>query len=113
MSIFLDVLRSEGLAHLSYILGQGLEAVVIDPRRDIGAYLDITNRRGMRITRSFETHRNEDYVIGSMELARATQARIYHGHAFAFAYGEPVREGDSFDLGSIRLEILETPGHTD
>ena len=67
--MFLEKLKSEGLAHLSYMIGDGMEAVVIDPRRDIQCYLDIAAREGVRITRIFETHRNEDYVIGSVELA--------------------------------------------
>jgi hydroxyacylglutathione hydrolase len=87
--------------------------VVIDPRRDWYVYLDIAAREGVRITHIFETHRNEDYVVGSRDLAGATGASIHHGHALDFAYGEPVSEGDRFDVGDLSLEILETPGHTD
>jgi len=32
--MFLEVVRAEGLNHLSYILGDGEQAAVIDPRRD-------------------------------------------------------------------------------
>ncbi|MDY0149464.1 MAG: rhodanese-like domain-containing protein, partial [Kiritimatiellia bacterium] len=60
----------------------------------------------------FETHRNEDYVIGSLDLARRTGATIHHGQAMDFAYGEPVTDGDSFEIGSLQLCVLETPGHT-
>lgn len=31
---------SEGLAHFSCRIGSGGQAAVVDPRRDIGAYLD-------------------------------------------------------------------------
>jgi hydroxyacylglutathione hydrolase len=41
-----------------------------------------------------------------------TGAEIYHGKDLAFKYGHPVSEGDSFQLGSILLDVLETPGHT-
>ena len=110
--MFLHKIKSEGLAHLSYILGDGNEAVVIDPRRDVDCYIDIAAREGVRITRIFETHRNEDYVIGSVELATRTGASIHHGHALDFGYGEDVREGDCFECGALRLRVLETPGHT-
>lgn len=111
-TMFLEKVKSEGLAHLSYILGHGHQTAVIDPRRDCQIYVDIAHRNGARVTHIFETHRNEDYVIGSRDLARRTGARIFHGKNLDFAYDQPVSEGDSFDLGDIRLQILETPGHT-
>lgn len=110
--MILEKIKSDGLAHLSYVLGDGDEAIVIDPRRDCDVYLDIAAREGMRITHIFETHRNEDYAIGSLDLARLSGAVIHHGAAMAFAYGESTREGDTFDVGGLRLRILETPGHT-
>lgn len=110
--MLLEKIKSEGIAHLSYIVGDGMEAAVIDPRRDCHVYIDIAARHGLKITRIFETHRNEDYVIGSQDLARMTGAAIYHGSALDFAYGKGVNEGDSFEVGDLRLGILETPGHT-
>lgn len=111
--MFLKKIKSEGLAHLSYILGDGGRAAVIDPRRDCGIYQEIADREGCRIAGIFETHRNEDYVTGSVELARRTGATIRHGAALPFAYGEAVKEGDEFSLGDLTLKVLETPGHTD
>ncbi|MEE4376463.1 MAG: MBL fold metallo-hydrolase [Candidatus Competibacteraceae bacterium] len=110
--MLLEIVRSTGLSHLSYFLGDGNEAAVIDPRRDYDIYLDIATREGLRITRIFETHRNEDYVIGSQALASATGAEIYHGRAIGFGYGNSVGDEDSFDFGNVRLRVLETPGHT-
>ena len=112
MTMFLEKVKSEGLAHLSYILGHEGQAVVIDPRRDCQVYIDIAQRHEAQITQVFETHRNEDYVVGSSDLARRTGAKIYHGKNLDFAYGNPVSEGDTFELGHIKLTILETPGHT-
>ncbi len=110
--MFLKTIKSEGVAHISYIVGDGDRAAVIDPRRDVHTYLEIAAKKGARITHIFETHRNEDYVIGSKDLAEHTGADIHHGSALDFKYGSPVSEGDSFDFGDIRLRVLETPGHT-
>jgi len=110
--MFHEIVRSEGLAHLSYVIGDRGEAAVIDPRRDSRAYVDAAYRQGARITHIFETHRNEDYVIGSVDLARRTGAKICHGKALPFRYGMPVSENDTFTLGSVVLRVLETPGHT-
>ncbi len=106
-------IKSEGLAHLSYFVGSGDEAIVIDPRRDCQIYLDLARRKGMKIKYIFETHRNEDYVIGSLELKELTDAEIYHGQGLDFKYGNFVRDGQEFNFGSMKLAALHTPGHTD
>jgi rhodanese-related sulfurtransferase len=71
-------IESEGLSHYSYLLGINHKAIVIDPRRDIDIYLDMAERNEHRITCILETHRNEDYLVGSLELANRTGA--YHIH---------------------------------
>ncbi|MFW6326045.1 MAG: MBL fold metallo-hydrolase [Desulfovermiculus sp.] len=110
--MFLEKIKSEGLSHLSYIVGDNGYAAVIDPRRDCQVYLDRAYQQGAQITAIFETHRNEDYVIGSLELSQMTGATIYHGQELPFAYGQPVAEGDMFEFGQARLQVLKTPGHT-
>jgi hydroxyacylglutathione hydrolase len=104
---------SEGIAHNSYLIGSGGRAAVIDPRRDCDIYLEIARRNELVITHIFETHRNEDYTIGSLELKKRCGAEIFHGEKMAFAYGKPVKEGDRFTLGSLVVSVLETPGHTE
>ena len=107
-----EKIKSEILAHNSYIIGAGGEAMVIDPRRDCLIYADIARREGMKITRIVETHKNEDYLSGSRELARPTGAEILHGAREEFGFGTGVREGETFDLGPLEVEVIETPGHT-
>ena len=105
--------KSEGLAHISYLVGSSNEAIVIDPRRDCQIYIDIAQREGMKIKNIFETHRNEDYVIGSLELALHTGAKIYHGSGLDFKYGKPLKDGQEFSFGKLKLTSIHTPGHTD
>ncbi|HON81727.1 MAG TPA: rhodanese-like domain-containing protein [Methanoregulaceae archaeon] len=110
--MILKKITSEGLSHNSYFISAGGHAAVVDPRRDVDEYLDLARKEEARIEYIFETHRNEDYVIGSLELAARSGALILHGHQMDFAYGKPVKEGDCFRLGPIELKVLETPGHT-
>jgi hydroxyacylglutathione hydrolase len=110
--MFLKKVKSDGIAHLSYIIGSGDSAAVIDPRRDIDIYLEIAEVDAVNITHIFETHRNEDYVIGSLPLSERTGASIYHGKALDFRYGNPVSQDDEFEVGDLQLRVLETPGHT-
>ncbi len=110
--MFLETVKSPGLAHLSYVLGDQNVAAVIDPRRDIEVYLEIARRENCVIKHIFETHRNEDFVIGSLALAGATGAGIHHGTALDFKYGQAVSHGQCFEIGDLTLKVLETPGHT-
>jgi hydroxyacylglutathione hydrolase len=113
--MFVDKVQTEGLAHYSYIVGDGTTAAVIDPRRDCDVYIDMARHRGAQITHILETHSNEDFVSGALNLAEATGAKIYHGpsQSGAAQYAEIAREGDTFMLGKLTLKVLETPGHTD
>ena len=110
--MFFQKIRSDGLAQLSYIAGDGNTAFVVDPRRDCSIYREIADREGVQISHIFETHRNEDFVIGSCELAEMTGATIYHGADLPFEYGQSVGEGAVHEFGKLSLRILKTPGHT-
>jgi len=105
--------KSEGIAHISYFIGSNSEAVVIDPRRDCQVYIDLARREVMEIKYIFETHRNEDYAIGSLELAHFTEVKIYHGPGLDFKYGERLEDGQEFHFGTLKLTAIHTPGHTD
>jgi hydroxyacylglutathione hydrolase len=106
-------IKSEGIAHNSYLIGSGNDAAVIDPRRDCQVYIDLAQQIGLKIKYIFETHRNEDYVIGSVELNHFTGAEIYHGPGLDWKYGNTLRDGQQFQIGKLRLTAICTPGHTD
>lgn len=106
-------IKAAGIAHNSYLLGSGSDAVVIDPRRDCQVYVDSAQAKGLRIKYIFETHRNEDYVIGSIELNNIAGAEIYHGPGLDWKYGNTLKDGQQFRIGSLRLTAIHTPGHTD
>jgi len=106
-------IKSAGIAHNSYVIGSGSDAAVIDPRRDCQIYVDFVQDKGLKIKYIFETHRNQDYVIGSVELNNMTGAEIYHGLGLDWKYGNTLRDGQQFRIGSLRLAAIHTPGHTD
>lgn len=104
---------SSGLAHYSYLVGDRNEAVVIDPKRDCEVYIKKASSEGMRIVHILETHRNEDYFVGSMELARRTGAKAWHADSHLdYRYGEAVQPGQRWDVGRLVIEAIPTPGHT-
>jgi len=106
-------IESQGLAHYSYIVGDGKDAVVIDPRRDCDIYIEKATQENLGITHILETHRNEDYVVGSLELAARTGAEIWHADAqLDYRYGQAVEEGQTWQAGRLKLQAIHTPGHT-
>jgi glyoxylase-like metal-dependent hydrolase (beta-lactamase superfamily II)/rhodanese-related sulfurtransferase len=101
------------LAHASYLVGDGGEAAVIDPRRDVDEYLDEARQRGLVIRYVVETHLHADFVSGHRELAERTGAEVVFGVQAAAAFPHrAVKDGDEIRLGRLVLRFLETPGHT-
>jgi DMSO/TMAO reductase YedYZ molybdopterin-dependent catalytic subunit/glyoxylase-like metal-dependent hydrolase (beta-lactamase superfamily II) len=103
------------LSHASYLIGDGTtgRAVVVDPRRDIGVYLDAASANNLRIERVIETHVHADFLSGHLELAAQTGAVISYGEAATVDFEiEALRDGERLCLGEVTLEILATPGHT-
>lgn len=113
----------EKLAQASYMVGCQMtgEAIVIDPARNIEPYLQEAKKEGMNIVATAETHIHADFVSGSLELAKRTGSKAYlsdEGDAswkYAFAKeidAQLVKEGDTFKIGNVTLEVMHTPGHT-
>ena len=101
------------LAHASYMIGSGGEAVVIDPQRDVDLYLMAASENGLKIRHIIETHLHADFVSGHKELAARTGAKIYIGvQAGATFPHVDAAEGYELQFGDCRLRVLETPGHT-
>jgi hydroxyacylglutathione hydrolase len=107
-----QTVKSEIVSHLSYIIGNNNEAAVIDPRRDCKIYLKIAKNWGAKIKYIFETHRNEDYVTGSLELEKLTGATIFHGPELPWGFGKIIQDKQEIKIGSLKIKALHTPGHS-
>ncbi|MFO7943887.1 MAG: MBL fold metallo-hydrolase [Anaerolineales bacterium] len=103
----------EKIAHSSYILAGTTSCAVIDPSRDVDLYLEEAHKLGVEITHILETHLHADFVSGHLELAHRTGADIYMPQAGNCAFDHvPVSDGDILEVDAIRLEVLETHGHS-
>ncbi|MEO7086793.1 MAG: rhodanese-like domain-containing protein [Gemmatimonadaceae bacterium] len=111
------------LSQTSYLLGcekTGI-AVVIDPNRESERYVAEAEQEKLKISFVTETHIHADFVSGARSLARATGAELLlsaeGGNDWSYRFAQSdgarlVRDGDTFDVGRIRLQVLHTPGHT-
>ncbi|HEY1583926.1 MAG TPA: MBL fold metallo-hydrolase [Chthoniobacterales bacterium] len=103
----------EGLAHASYLFGADGEAAVVDPKRDIDDYLADAEREGLKIVAIFNSHPHADFASGFRELAQRTGAKVYLSHLAPARYERvEARNGDRVEVGSLEVELLETPGHS-
>ena len=103
------------LAHASYLIADrcSTEAAVIDPQRDVDHYLADAEQLGCRIGHVFLTHLHADFIAGHLELRDRVGATIHLGARATAEYAfTPMADGDRLTLGAVRLEVLETPGHS-
>ncbi len=111
------------LAHASYLVGcqSTGEAIVIDPARDVGPYIEVARQEGLQIVAAAETHIHADFLSGARELAELTGAHLYLSdegdenwkYTFAPRYSHTLlKDGQTFHVGRIRFSVMHTPGHT-
>ena len=108
---FREVLN-EDLGCASYVVADGGEAAVIDPKWEIEEYLQIASENGFRISHVLETHNHADHLSGKGRLIEATGAKVHVSKDAGVEYEhEPLKEGDVIELGDTRIKTLPTPGH--
>jgi glyoxylase-like metal-dependent hydrolase (beta-lactamase superfamily II)/rhodanese-related sulfurtransferase len=103
------------LAHASYLIADEAAGVaaVVDPQRDVDEYVADARGLGCRIDHVFLTHFHADFIAGHLELRDREGARIYLGARASAEYDfTPVGDGASVQVGAVRLEAIETPGHS-
>jgi hydroxyacylglutathione hydrolase len=103
------------LSQASYLVGDETtgRAVVVDPRRDVAAYLESAEEHGLTIELVLETHFHADFLSGHLELAESTGATIGYGSEAETEFeSRKFLDGERYSLGEVTLEIRHTPGHT-
>src|SRR5947209_10525801 len=103
------------LAHASYLIASPEDrvAAVVDPQRDIEQYLARAEELGCAITDVFLTHFHADFIAGHLELRDRQGATIRLGARATAEYSfTPMGDGETVQLGGVRLQVLETPGHS-
>jgi len=111
--MYIQQLYTGCLSEAAYYIESEGEAAIIDPMRDIEAYLKLAEERKATIRYIFETHFHADFVSGHIDLAKATGATIVYGPETKAGFSfHLAKDNEIFTLGKISLKVLHTPGHT-
>ena len=111
--MYTQQIYTQCLSQASYYVESDGVAAIIDPLRDVDQYLKLAAKRQSRIKFVFLTHFHADFVSGHIELAAATGALIVLGPGAHPLYPAVIaKDKELFTLGSCRLQVLHTPGHT-
>lgn len=111
--MFFKVFKTPGLAHNAYLIGTKGTGILIDPRRDVDEYLSEALKNKLEIGYVLETHRQEDFVIGSDPVRQITGAKVVSGkHEFSAHSDIQLADGEDLEIGDLIFRCLYTPGHT-
>ena len=111
--MFIKQLYTNCLSEAAYYIESEGEAVIIDPLRDIDAYIELAKQRNAGIKYIFETHFHADFVSGHLDLSKKTGAPIIYGPGAKTNFTiHNATDGEIFKLGKISFQVLHTPGHT-
>ena len=101
------------LSQGSYYIESNGEAAVIDPLREVGAYIEMAKERGAKIKYIFETHFHADFVSGHLTLAKQTGGDIVFGPTAKTDFESIIgKDNQKFKIGNVIIKLLHTPGHT-
>jgi len=102
-----------GKGCLSHIIGSGGEAAVIDPTHPASKYVEFAQKQDLKITKVIDTHQHADHVSATRELASQTGATLYYSAKEEYKIqAEKLDEGNELQIGSKKLKVVHTPGHT-
>lgn len=101
------------LAQGAYYIESMGEAAIIDPLREVSAYLKKAAHDQAKIKYVFETHFHADFVSGHLDLAKQTGAQIVYGPQANPEFEAYIaKDQEEFKIGAVTIRVLHTPGHT-
>ena len=103
-----------GKGCLSHVLISAGEAALFDPSHYLAEYEAILDEYDAKLVGVFDTHAHADHVSGAVELADRHGVPYYLHPEDALAIdATPVEDGQSVTVGSLDIEVIHTPGHSE
>lgn len=107
------------MANFSYLFAdeQSREGMLIDPAFDHEKICGLVKKESINLTHIVLTHHHYDHVNAAEAVKARTGAQIFcHPETVPLLHGSSacdkmLNDGDSFVIGSEKVEVLHTPGH--
>jgi hydroxyacylglutathione hydrolase len=88
------------------------EAAVIDPSWDLKKIFAILKNNGWRVKYIINTHTHFDHILGNLEVAEVTSAKIVQHKNSTQPNDIPVEDGQIITIGKVMIRVIHTPGHS-
>lgn len=91
------------------------EAVLVDPvLEQVERDRKLLNELGLSLKFCLETHIHADHITGTAKLRETTSCLgVVPENAHAACADRMIRDGEVLEVGSVSIEAIVTPGHTD
>ncbi|MDF3076383.1 MAG: sulfurtransferase [Sphingobacteriaceae bacterium] len=113
--MLVEQFEDKNLSHYSYaiLIQEKGKVILIDPARNPQPYYDFAAAHDAKISAVIETHPHADFVSSHVEISKATGANIYASKLILAHYAhQPFDDGDSIEIGNVKLTAHNTPGHS-
>jgi hydroxyacylglutathione hydrolase len=130
--IFIETIPVGGIETNCYLIGDGNDAILIDPGEDASRIIAMIKKRNVKVANIVLTHGHADHIGAVPELKKFTSApvlihsedaimltdamenlsAVFDMPFVADPADELLKDGDEISSGNIQLKVLFTPGHT-
>jgi glyoxylase-like metal-dependent hydrolase (beta-lactamase superfamily II) len=102
------------MANFTYVIAdeESGDVAIIDPAWDLDKIFHTLKKNGWRAKYVINTHTHFDHVLGNEQVVEVTGAKIVQHNNSQLKKHVAVSDGDVIEIGSVRLRVLYTPGHS-
>lgn len=101
------------MQNFAYIIGDEStrKAALVDPAWDVDRLLQICAEMKLTVVYVINTHSHHDHVGGNDAISSRTGAKIVTHASSPLHKDIAVKDGDTIEIGTIKVKVLHTPGH--
>jgi hydroxyacylglutathione hydrolase len=99
--------------NFAYIIGDDSTktAAIVDPAWEPDKLLRTCAELGLSVIYVINTHSHPDHVEANDLIVQRTGAKVIMHEKSKIRKDIPVKDGDSVNIGSLKVKVIHTPGH--